>query len=80
MSILPDFEPVAAVDSGGYEPDLEAALQRVLRLMAIPGKSGEEGAIAAAVVRELRDAGLPSDLIQFDRVHELTPLKGHRET
>jgi tripeptide aminopeptidase len=67
---------IADADSGGYEPDLEAALARVLRLMAIRGLSGEETDIAAAVKQELLDAGAPPDSITHDRAHLHSPIGG----
>src|SRR5689334_5081804 len=67
---------IADADSGGYEPDLEAALARVLRLMAIQGLSGEETEIAAAVKQELLDAGVPPDSITHDRAHLHSPIGG----
>lgn len=56
--------------------DRDEALQRVLRLMAIPGKSCEEQQIAEAVIAELRDCGLPSDQITTDDAHNRTRLPG----
>ncbi|WP_235934761.1 M20/M25/M40 family metallo-hydrolase [Candidatus Laterigemmans baculatus] len=54
----------------------DEALQRVLRLMAIPGKSCEEQQIADAVVAELRAAGLPSEQITSDDAHTRTRKPG----
>jgi tripeptide aminopeptidase len=68
--------PVDELDSGGFEPDLDAALARVLRLMAIQGLSGEETEIAAAVKQELLDAGVPPDTIMHDRAHLHSPIGG----
>lgn len=58
------------------EPDLDAALDRALRLMAIPGVSGEEQQVAEFVVKQLRKAGLQAAAIQFDDAHWKSPLKG----
>ena len=46
--------------------DAEQAIERVMKLMAIPGKSCQEGLISEAVVSELRSAGVPADDILFD--------------
>lgn len=54
----------------------DAAIQRVMRLMAIPGKSCQEKKIAEAVVAELRLAGVPEDDILFDDAHTKTPTPG----
>lgn len=54
----------------------DEALQRVLRLMAVPGKSCEEQQIAEAVIAELRESGLPSEQITFDDAHTRTRLRG----
>ena len=58
------------------EPDLAAAERLVLELLAIPGKSGEEGRVAAFVAQRLRAAGVPDEQIVFDDAHERTPLRG----
>lgn len=50
--------------------DADAAIDRVMRLMAIPGKSGEEAAVAAAVREELLAAGAEPDWFAEDRAHE----------
>ena len=49
-------------------------VQLVLQLMAIPGPSGQEGAVAKFVVDHLRKAGLPADAIRFDRANRRTPV------
>lgn len=58
------------------EIDTAEAVQRVLRLMSIPGKSGEERQIAEAVIDELLDAGLSEGQIAFDTAHTRTRLPG----
>jgi tripeptide aminopeptidase len=54
----------------------DAALQRLMHLLPIPGKSCEEEAIAKAVVQMLHDAGLPANAIRFDDAHTRTPQRG----
>lgn len=58
------------------EPDLAQALDLVMQLMAVPGSSGQEEKIAAAVVRQLRKVRLPADAIEFDDAHLKSPLGG----
>lgn len=58
------------------EPDLPAALDLAMQLMAVPGKSGQEEKIAALVVRHLRKARLDADAIAFDDAHLKSPLGG----
>jgi tripeptide aminopeptidase len=58
-------------------PDLTAARRTVLDLLAIPGVSGDERAIAEHIVKRLRAAGCPAGAIMFDRAHEKTPLAGN---
>ncbi|HEX7377830.1 MAG TPA: M20/M25/M40 family metallo-hydrolase [Pirellulales bacterium] len=58
------------------EPDLLAALDLAMQLMAVPGKSGQEEKIAALVVRHLRKARLDADAIVFDDAHLKSPLGG----
>lgn len=57
-------------------PDLKRATQLVLELMAIPGKSCEEGDVADVIERKLLDAGAKSSMIRRDSVHRRTPSKG----
>jgi tripeptide aminopeptidase len=49
----------------------------VLELLAIPGGSGNEKAVADQIVKRLREAGCPADAIAFDTAHTKTPLKGN---
>ncbi len=58
------------------EPDLDKALDLVMRLMAIPGKSGEEGAVAEFIQAALRRAGAPASALKSDTVHLRTPIRG----
>jgi tripeptide aminopeptidase len=52
------------------------ALDLVMQLMAIPGRSGEEIAIADFIRGRLTAAGFPNSLLQFDEAHRRTPLGG----
>jgi tripeptide aminopeptidase len=64
---------------GGDElvaPDLQRATALVLELMAIPGKSGEEGDVADVIERKLLDAGATPSMMRRDGVHRRTPIKG----
>ncbi len=58
-------------------PDLAAARRTVLELLAIPGISGDEKAVADHIISRLRAAGCPASSIMFDRAHEKTPIKGN---
>lgn len=58
------------------EPDLGRARKIVLDLLAIPGVSGRERAVAERIVKWLRDAGCPASAIAFDAAHTKTPIKG----
>jgi tripeptide aminopeptidase len=60
----------------GPEPDLARALELVLELMPIPGKSCEEALIADAVEAKLLAAGVDRSWIQRDTAHERTPTPG----
>ncbi len=46
--------------------DSERALRRLLRLLAIPGPTGEEGAVRDSIVEELLAIGVPRDAIRED--------------
>lgn len=65
-----------SADSKIAEPHLKAALELALELMAVPGKSGEEGAIAQIIREKLRRAGVPAGAIQFDSANRQSPLGG----
>lgn len=52
----------------------KAAISRVLKAMSIPGKSGDELAIAEFIRKELLAAGAKSSQITTDLAHKKTPL------
>src|SRR5437763_953011 len=58
------------------EPDHQLALEHVLRLMAIPGPSGQEDRVAAYVTDQLLAAGVPAAAIATDDAHRASPLGG----
>jgi tripeptide aminopeptidase len=53
----------------------DEAVDRLLRLLAVEGVTGHEKAVAAAVITELVEAGVPRSRIRFDRAHEKIPLQ-----
>src|SRR5437660_12519670 len=54
--------------------DLNTAVERLMRFLAIEGITGEEEAIGRAVAQDLKNVGVPPKLIRFDRAHEEIPL------
>jgi tripeptide aminopeptidase len=56
--------------------DQQAAIERVMRLMAIRGKSCEEGAVVRFITDELRGAGIPVSAIRVDQVNRKSPAGG----
>jgi tripeptide aminopeptidase len=54
----------------------KAATDLVTRLIAIPGKSGEEGAVVEFITTHLRDLGIPASAIQTDTAHRKSHLGG----
>lgn len=69
--------PASTVASdSSLEPDLNAAYDRVMALMAIPGTSGDEGLVVEYLRKQLRLAGAPATAVQIDDVHRRTPLGG----
>ena len=58
------------------QPNLGRALELVTQLMAIPGKSGEEGEVAKFIIDKLTAAGTPVDAIVFDDANKRTPIPG----
>jgi tripeptide aminopeptidase len=70
-SVITNGKPASAV-----EPDLDAALGRVLQLMPIPGPSGNEAAVAKFVTDQLLAAGANASDIRHDKSHTRTPFQG----
>jgi tripeptide aminopeptidase len=66
----------AATNGAAPEPDLRRAMDLVMQLMPIPGKSGQEGQVAEFVQKQLRRAGVPASAIQFDASNRRTPIAG----
>lgn len=58
------------------EPDLAAAFDLVMKLMAVPGTSGHEEQVAELIVKQLRRAGAAAKSIEFDDAHRKSPLGG----
>lgn len=56
--------------------DEQAAIERVAKLMAIPGRSGQEAAVAEFIVNELKAAGVPDSAITFDNANTKSPIGG----
>src|SRR5438105_8215088 len=52
----------------------EAAINRLMRFLAVEGVTGEEKAIGKEVVAALLEAGVPRKAITFDHAHEHIPL------
>ncbi len=68
--------PTASVNGLAPEPDLDAAFDLVMELMAIPGRSGEEDAIIDFVRRRLLDAGAPAEGLALDETPKHSPIGG----
>jgi tripeptide aminopeptidase len=56
-------------------PDAEA-LRLVMKLMAIPGRSGEERLVMDAIVAEIRKAGIDDKQLRFDKAHKKSKYGG----
>ena len=54
--------------------DADRAVARLMRFLAVEGVTGQEKAIAAEVVRALKEAGVPAKAIRFDDAHQRIPL------
>jgi tripeptide aminopeptidase len=54
--------------------DQPAALDRLMRFLAVEGVTGREKAIGAEVARALRQAGVPAGAIRFDNANDRIPL------
>lgn len=60
----------------GPEISSQRALDLVTRMMAIPGKSCEEGRVADFIREELRLAGVPESAVITDQAHKKSPAGG----
>jgi len=68
---------MSALDSGELpDVDRKAAVDLVLEMMAVPGKSGDEAQVAALIRRKLRAAGIKKTAVVEDRVPRKSPLNG----
>ncbi len=56
------------------ELDADAAIDRLMRFLAVEGVTGREAAIGRAVTEELVAVGVPRKAIQYDRAEERIPL------
>lgn len=54
--------------------DSEAAIERLMRFLAVEGVTGQEKAIAREVAQALKQAGVPPRQIRHDDAHERIPL------
>jgi len=66
----------AKVAGGKLALDPKEALALAMELMAIPGKSGQEGAVVEFITKQLRAAGAAAGAIRTDDTHKRTPLAG----
>ena len=70
-------KPVRSLESRAPSPNLDRAQQIVLDLMAIPGKSGDEAAVAEYIRGKLLAAGAPADAIKTDNAHSKALIAGN---
>lgn len=54
--------------------DVAAARDHLMRFLAVPGVTGQEAEIAAAVSAALKDIGVPASAIRFDDAHTRIPV------
>lgn len=52
------------------------ALRLVTQMMAIPSRSGDEGAVQQFIIGHLRSAGLPASAFSWDNAHRHSPIGG----
>ena len=61
--------PIARIDE-------KTATKRVMDMIAIPGKSGDEAAIAKFIVSELKSVGVKPSQISYDSANRKSPIGG----
>jgi tripeptide aminopeptidase len=59
---------------GNRSIDGDAAVERLMRFLAVEGVTGRERAIGAAVVKALREIGVPASAIRLDAANERIPV------
>jgi tripeptide aminopeptidase len=57
-------------------PSNDRSIDLLMQLLALPGPSGGEQAIAEFIVAQLKQAGLPDGAIAFDHANKKSPLGG----
>ena len=62
--------------AGNVSINEKAAVDRVTKMMAIPGRSGEERAIADFITTELKKVCVPDSAITTDSAHKKSHLGG----
>lgn len=62
--------------ASGISLDEAAAIAQVQRLLAIPGRSREEGQIQSRIQHELLTMGVPESTVTFDTAHKRIPGGG----
>jgi tripeptide aminopeptidase len=72
-SVLQSMMPRHTADTS---PNDAEALRLVMDMMAIPGRSGEEAAVADYISAQLQAACVPPSAIAFDNAQRRTPLGG----
>jgi tripeptide aminopeptidase len=76
IAAMSNRKPPAIAKVTAPAPDLARAEQLVLKMMAIPAKSGEEGIVADCIREKLLAAGAPADAIVTDNAHKRALIKG----
>ena len=57
------------MSSAAVPVDVKAAEEHLMRFLSVEGVTGQEEAIAAAVIDELKKVGVPASAIRFDTVN-----------
>jgi tripeptide aminopeptidase len=57
------------------ESDTKLALARLMRFLTVPGITGQEKAIGAAVIDELRSIGVPKKAMRYDDANQRIPMQ-----
>jgi tripeptide aminopeptidase len=64
---------ITAAPTPTFQIDTQAAIARLLRLLAVPGITGQEEAIGKEIVAVLKDIGVPASAIMFDDANTRIP-------
>lgn len=69
-------QPKARSTTKSLDDNVADVIPLAMKLMKIPGQSGQEGRVSKFICAKLRRAGAPAQTIRSDDAHRRTPIQG----